>query len=52
MTYAVAKEMYMNGKSLRQIEKDIGFNRKKLSYLLKQDGCLLFSIYTKTLLFT
>ena len=36
--YDLAKSMYLNGKSLRDIEREIGFNRKKLSKLLKADG--------------
>lgn len=36
--YKLAKEMYLNGKSLTQIQKEIGFERHKLSYLLQQEG--------------
>lgn len=36
--YELAKEMYLNGKSLTQIQREIGFERHKLSYLLQQEG--------------
>jgi len=35
--YNIAKQMFLEGKSLRQIGRELGINRKKLSLLLKQD---------------
>lgn len=40
MDYSVAKNLYTNGCSLREVEQQIGFPRKKLSRLLKQEGIL------------
>lgn len=36
--YLLAKQMYLEGKSLTQIQKELNFERHKLSYLLQQDG--------------
>lgn len=36
--YQSAKELYLNGASLTEIEKVTGFNRKRLSSLLKYEG--------------
>lgn len=36
--YDKAKTMFLQGKSLTQIQKKLGIDRKKLSILLKQDG--------------
>ena len=36
--YLACKEMYLQGKSLTEIEKETGFSRKKLSRLLKIEG--------------
>lgn len=33
-----AKELFLNGLSLRKIEKEIGIDRKKISYYLKQEN--------------
>lgn len=41
--YEVAKKMYLDGLSLRQIERDIGYDRKKLSQQLKQDDVKVVS---------
>lgn len=41
--YEVAKKMYLDGISMRQIEKEIGFDRKKLSQMLNQDGVKVIS---------
>ncbi|MCM3402963.1 LAGLIDADG family homing endonuclease [Cytobacillus oceanisediminis] len=41
--YEVAKEMYLKGISMRQIEKEIGFDRKKLSQMLINDGVKVLS---------
>jgi hypothetical protein len=41
--YEVAKKMYLQGISMRQIEKEVGFDRKKLSQLLKLDGIKVVS---------
>ena len=38
--YEEAKKLYIEGKSLRTIEEMIGFPRKKLSRLLKNDNLL------------
>lgn len=38
--YEIAKTMYLNGESMMSIERQIGFPRKKLSRLLKNDGVL------------
>ena len=35
--YDKAKTMFLQGKSLTQIQKELGIDRKKLSILLKQD---------------
>lgn len=37
--YSSAKKMFENGKSLRQISKETGIDRKLLSRMLKEDGC-------------
>lgn len=39
--YETAKELYMSGKSLRQIELELGINRKKLSKKLKEDNLII-----------
>lgn len=36
--YEKAKEMFLQGKSLTQIQKELGIDRKKLSFLLRKDG--------------
>ena len=36
--YYIAKQMFLNGKSLRAIEKETGINRKKISILLREEG--------------
>lgn len=36
--YHIAKQMFLNGKSLRSIEKETGIDRKRLSVLLRKDG--------------
>lgn len=36
--YELAKQMYLEGKSLTKIGKELGLERHKLSYMLKQDG--------------
>ena len=36
--YEKAKELFLSGKSLTQIQKEIGIDRKKLSILLKSEG--------------
>lgn len=41
--YEVAKKMYLDGMSMRQIEKEIGFDRKKLSQMLKRDDVKVIS---------
>lgn len=38
--YKVAKKMYLDGMSMMAIEREIGFPRKKLSRLLKEDNVL------------
>lgn len=38
--YEKAKEMYLNGLSMMEIDRQIGFPRKKLSLLLKEEGLL------------
>lgn len=36
--YSIAKQLFLEGKSLSEIERTIGFSRKKLSSLLKYEG--------------
>lgn len=36
--YQIAKQMYVEGKSLTKIQEEVGFNRKLLSNLLQRDG--------------
>lgn len=36
-TYVIAKEMFLNGKSLRQIGEELNINRKKLSLMLRKE---------------
>ena len=36
--YELAKQLYLEGKSLTKIAKQVGIERHKLSYLLKKDG--------------
>lgn len=36
--YELAKQMYLDGKSLSQIHREIGFERHRLAYLLREDG--------------
>lgn len=39
--YETAKKLYINGKSLRQIELELGIDRKKLSKKLKEDNIVV-----------
>ncbi len=39
--YKIAKQMYIDGESLTSISKKIGFERHKLSYLLKKDNIIV-----------
>jgi len=41
--YEKAKQLFLEGYSLRKIEEKIGYDRKKLSYELKQDGITIKS---------
>ena len=36
--YEKAKKRFLNGDSMIKISKDMGINRKKLSFKLRQDG--------------
>lgn len=38
LDYEKVKAMFLNGQSLRNIEKETGFNRKKISLLLREEG--------------